>query len=250
MKAIALIRLSVIVGAVCITELLCRIGVISRFTMLPPSEMAVSLWSLIRTGTVTDDLTFTALNITAAVAIAVVAGFGIGTLLHGLPRLRAVVSPLLAGYYAVPIFVFYPLLIVLLGLNRLPLIAIGALAGVVAMIVNTLDGLDRIPSVFSKTAKSYRMGAVSTALLVKLPAAAPHLVTGIKLAITYSIIGTIAGEFILSVAGIGRHIAIAYNNLDNRTMYALLLLLLTSVTIVNVAIHEWDQRLRRKWGRS
>jgi NitT/TauT family transport system permease protein len=248
-KAIALVRFALIAAMIGIVELLCRTGIISRFTMLAPSEMAVALWGLLRQGTVTGDLAFTAFNIAAAVAIAVVAGFAIGTILHGLPRLRAVVSPLLAGYYAVPIFVFYPLLIVLLGLNRMPLIAIGALAGIVAMIVNTLDGLDRIPRVYTKTAISYRMGPFATALLVKLPAAAPHLVTGIKLAITYSIIGTIAGEFLLSVAGIGRHIAIAYNNLDNRTMYALLLLLLTSVTVVNVVIHEWDQRLRRKWGR-
>lgn len=250
MKPVALIRLAAIAAMIGIVELLCRTGVISRFTMLAPSEMALSLWTLLRAGTDTGDLAFTAFNIASAVAIAIVAGFALGTLLHGLPRLRAVVSPLLAGYYAVPVFVFYPLLIVLLGLNRLPLIAIGALSGVVAMVVNTLDGLDRIPPVFLKTAGSYRMNAWRTALLVKLPAAAPHLVTGAKLAITYSIIGSIAGEFILSVAGVGRQIAIAYNNLDNRTMYALLLLLLTTVTIVNVAIHEWDQRLRRKWGRS
>ncbi|HXP94405.1 MAG TPA: ABC transporter permease subunit [Candidatus Binatia bacterium] len=249
MKRIALIRLLVMAGAVALVEVLCRTGAISRFTMLPPSEMAVALWGLARSGTVTADLLFTVINITVAVAIAVAGGFAIGAFLHGVPRLRAVVSPLLAGYYAVPIFVFYPLLIVLLGLNRLPLIAIGALAGIVAMIVNTLDGLDRIPRVFVKTARSHRMNALSTALLVKLPAAAPHLVTGIKLAITYSLIGTIAGEFLLSVAGIGRHVAIAYNNLDNRTMYALLLLLLSSVTVVNVVVHEWDRRLRRRWGR-
>jgi NitT/TauT family transport system permease protein len=247
---IALIRVAVLAGAVGIVEALCRFGVISRFTMLPPSEMAVDLVKIMQAGTYTPDLLFTIGNIAAAVAIAVAGGFAIGLFLHAVPRLRAVVTPLLAGYYAIPTFIFYPMLIVLLGLNRAPLIAIGALSAVVGMIVNTLDGLDRIPPVYMKTARSHRMSALSTALLVQLPAAAPHLITGIKLSVTYGIIGTIAGEFLLSVAGIGRQIAIAYNNLDNRTMYALLLLLLASCTVVNVFIHEWDQRLRRRWGRT
>jgi NitT/TauT family transport system permease protein len=147
-------------------------------------------------------------------------------------------------------FVFYPLMIVLFGLGRWSLIAIGVMVGIIGMIVNTIDGLDRIPRVYTKTATMQRMGPLATTLLIVLPAAAPHLVTGIKLAVTYSITGVIAGEFILSVAGLGRHIALAYNDLDNTAMYGLLLLLLLATTIVNVSIHAWEQRMHRTWGRA
>ena len=70
-------------------------------------------------------------------------------LLHRLPRLRRALDPLLASYYAVPTFVFYPLFIVLFGLNRWPLVAIGFLFAVVAVCINTLDGLERVPRVFA-----------------------------------------------------------------------------------------------------
>lgn len=245
---IALARFALVAGAIGLLELLCRSGVISRLTMIPPSEMAVALAALLASGRYTSDILFTAGNVGFGVALAVGGGFLCGLALHGLPRLRSVVAPLLAAFYAVPTFVFYPLLIVLLGLGRAPLVAIAALSGIVGMIVNTLDGLDRIPPVYVKTARANRMGPVAAALLIRLPAATPHLVTGLKLAISYSIIGAIAGEFILAVAGVGRQIAFAYNNLDNRTMYALLLGLLAAVTIVNVAIHEWERRTRRRWG--
>jgi NitT/TauT family transport system permease protein len=92
------------------------------------------------------------------------------------------------------------------------------------------------------------MSPVARTFLVSLPAATPHLITGVKLAVTYATTGVIAGEFILSVAGLGRAIAVAYNDLDNRTMYALLLLLLMTVTVINVAIHEWERRVYRRWG--
>lgn len=250
MSRVALLRLVIIVGFVALVELLCRVGAIDRFTMIPPSEMAVSLWRLLGSGKVTADLAFTFGNMAAAILISILLGFVVGAIIHALPRLRRLVDPLLAAYYAVPTFIFYPLFIVVFGLNRMPLIAIGAIFGTVGMIVNTIDGIDRIPRVLMKTARAYRMNPIKAALLIKLPAATPHLFTGVKLAVTYSVIGVVAGEFILSVAGLGRAIAFAYNDLDNPTMYGLLLLLLTLVTIVNVVLHTVEQRLYRRWGRA
>ncbi len=250
MSKLGAVRLLVVLFFIGLVEALCRLGVIDRLTMIPPSEMTVALAGLVAKGDIWPDAGFTLFNILAAIVISVVLGFASGTVVHGLPRLRRVVTPLLAAYYAVPSFVFYPVLIVLFGLNRLPLIAIGATLGVVGMMVSTLDGLDRIPRALVKTGAVYRLGPLRQALLIKLPAAAPQLFTGVKLAVTYSIIGTIAGEFILSVAGIGRRLAIAYNDLDNRTMYGLLLLVLVTVIAMNALILDCERRLHRRWSRS
>ena len=82
--------------------------------------------------------------------LSLIVGSAAGLLLHKATRLRRALDPLLASYYAVPTFVFYPLFIVLFGLNRWPLIAIGFLFAVVAVIINTLDGLARIPRVLHR----------------------------------------------------------------------------------------------------
>jgi len=244
------IRIGVVIVLIGIVEILCRVGIIDPFTMIAPSAMVVALVRILATGHIGPDAAFTLTNTLAAIAVSVVLGFALGAVVHGLPRLRRVVTPLLAAYYAVPTFVFYPVLIVMFGLNRLPLIAIGAALGVVGMMVSTLDGLDRVPRVLLKTATAYRMTPLATALRIKLPAAAPQLFTGVKLAVTYSIIGTLAGEFILSVAGLGRRLAIAYNDLDNPTMYGLLLLVLTTVVILNAIVFQCERRVYRRWERS
>jgi NitT/TauT family transport system permease protein len=249
-NAVAWTRLAVIAGFVALIEALCRFGVIKPLTMIPPSAMAVSLVALLQKPDVLADLSFTLVNVVVTVLISIVGGFAIGVVLHRFVRARRVISPLLAASYAVPTFVFYPLMIVLFGLGRGSLIAIGVMLGIVGMIVNTIDGLDRIPRVYLKVAAMQRMGSLATTLRVVLPAATPHLVTGVKLAVTYSITGVIAGEFILSVAGLGRHIALAYNDLDNAAMYGLLLLLLLVTTTVNVTIHAWEGRMHRRWGRA
>jgi NitT/TauT family transport system permease protein len=124
----------------------------------------------------------------------------------------------------------------------------GAMFGIVAMIVNTMIGLDRVPRVIAKTATVMRLGPMRRLLLLRLPAAAPHLVTGIKLAVAYSVIGIVAGEFILATAGIGKRIAFGYQDFDNRTMYGMLLLLLILVMVVNGGLSHWEKRLHRRFG--
>jgi NitT/TauT family transport system permease protein len=84
--------------------------------------------------------------------------------------------------------------------------------------------------------------------LLKLPAAAPHLFTGVKLAVSYGFIAVIASEFILAPAGLGRDIADAYADFNNSRMYALILLLLIIATFVNMALHTWDRRWAARRG--
>ncbi len=168
--------------------------------------------------------------------------------LHAVPRLRRAVDPLLATYYAVPFFVFYPVLIAFFGLTPLPIIVIAFLFALVAMVINTLNGIDRIPRVLAKVARVHHMTPLQTALQLKLPAAAPHLFTGIKLAVAYAFIGVIASEFIMAASGLGYQISYAYNNFDNRSMYALMLFVLILVTAVNMAFYRWERRLMARRG--
>jgi len=248
MKRATWIRTLVIVGFVLLLEALCRWGAIGRMTMIPPSAMAEHLWKLLQEGRYNGDIVQTLRNVLAAFVLAVVGGFVLGSLLHAWPRARRAVDPFLATYYAIPFFAFYPLLVVIFGLNAAPVILIGFLFGVVAMILNTLNGLDRIPPVLVKTARIAGLGPLRTALLVKLPSAAPQLFTGIKLAIAYSFIGVIAAEFIMSTSGLGYSIAYAFNNFDNRTMYALMLFIIVLVTVVNAFFHVWERRIMARRG--
>ena len=125
---------------------------------------------------------------------------------------------------------------------------IGFMLGVVAVIVNTLNGLDRVPRVLRKTARIQRMGFLATALLVALPYAAPYVLTGAKLAVAYSLIGIIGAEFIMSRGGMGYEISFAYTNFDNATMYPLILLILAVSIAINAALSRWEKALLARRG--
>jgi NitT/TauT family transport system permease protein len=250
MNRVALVRVIVVAGFVLLIEALCRFGIINHLTLLPPSEMAVALVKLLASGQITAPMVQTFSNVAIAFALSVIFGLGAGVVIHALPRVRRACDPLLASYYSVPVFVFYPLFVSLLGLNRWPLIAIGFAFAVTAMVIATLNGLDRVPPVLLKVARVHRMSRSAEIVHIILPAAAPYLFTGVKLALAYSFIGILAGEFILSGGGLGFAIAYAYEAFDNRTMYALMLFVLIVVIIINAALYTWEQRILDRRGRA
>jgi NitT/TauT family transport system permease protein len=252
MSRIGWIRLAVVVIAVGALELACRTGLIDHRVIIPPSEMATALVRLLISGQANDQIARTFGIVIVAVAIAVVLGFAFGVAIHAVPRLRQALEPLFATYYAVPIFIFYPVMIAIFGLSAWPIVLMGVANAIVVMIIATLNGLDRVPRVLTKVGRVHRMGRLSTALRLKLPAAAPHLFTGVKLAVSYGFIAVIASEFILAPAGLGRVISDAYTDFNNPRMYALMLLLVIVATVVNMVLHVFDQRWaeRRGIGRS
>jgi len=248
MTRVGWIRLLVIVAAVVLLEAACRLGLIDHRTVIAPSEMAAALWRLLVSGQLNDMMARTFGIVVLAVLLAVVLGFALGLAIHALPRVRAALDPFFATYYAVPIFIFYPVMVAIFGLSVIPILLMGVASAIVAMIIATLNGLDRVPRVLGKVARVHRMGRAATALRIKLPAAAPHLFTGVKLATSYGFIAVIASEFILAPAGLGRLISDAYTDFNNPRMYALMLLLVVVATVVNMALHALDQRWAERRG--
>jgi NitT/TauT family transport system permease protein len=236
-------RLALVVLAVAALELCSRMGWIDPVSFIPPSRMVEGAWTLLRSGDYTGDILLTLGTTAMAVTLAVIGGFAGGVCLFKFPRLRRVLDPLLLSYYAVPIFIIYPILIVIFGLNRWPLVAIGFLFGVVAMAVNTLNGLERVPQVLLRTARALRMGLFDEIRLVTLPSSLPFVFTGIKLTVVYAFIAVVAGEFVLAGAGFGFRIAFAYNNFDNPVMYGLIVLLLAFVITLNALLSLTERRL-------
>jgi len=243
MKRTALLRILVIGGFIGLLEILCRIGVIDNFTMPPPSRIAYDLWKIIVTGKFNAAIAVTLSNAGFAFILAVSIGVAFGVFVHALPPLRHALDPFFATYYAIPVLAFYPLLIIIFGLGDIPKIMIAFMLGVVAVIVNTLNGLDRVPRVLLKTAKMARLNRISTAIKVTLPSATPYLLTGVKFAVAYSLIGIIGSEFVMSTNGVGFEIAFAYNNFDNSTMYPLILLVMIISISINMILGLWEKKL-------
>ncbi|MCP4561861.1 MAG: ABC transporter permease subunit [Bosea sp.] len=250
MKPATTVRLGLITAIVLALEILTRIGVIARFVAPPPSEMMVGLWRLLLSGRVHLAITQTLSKIAIACSLAIVVGILMGVAIQRFRGLADAMSPFFTAYYAVPVYAFYPMMIAIFGIGEAPQIVIGFMLAVVAVVVNTINALDRIPRVLRKTAAVYGMRPLEAARRIYLPHAGPYLATGVKLAVSYSFIGVIGAEFIMSRIGIGHEIVFAYNNFENEIMYPLILFVLLVAGAVNGLFYAWEKRLLSRRSRS
>lgn len=224
------------VAAVVALELACRGGWIKHITMVPPSIMARAAVDVLLDPGIRASIMVTLAEVLIAITLAIVMGMAIGLWLFAVPWLRRLADPVLGAWYAVPIFVFYPVMIVLFGIGEKPIIAIAVVFAIAAMILCTVVALERIPPALIKTARMFRLSLRQRVAFLLLPAALPHLVVGLRLVTAYALIATIAGEFILSSVGIGHEIAFSYDNFMTARMYGLILIVICSAVGLNMML--------------
>ena len=248
MSRVRLYQTGVIAGVLLLLEALCLAGIIDKITMPPPHRIAIDFVKLMLSGALIPEIVKSMANVMLAFVLAYVLGIVIGTVLHGYKTVRDTLDPLFATYYAIPIFAFYPLFIMIFGLGDGPQVLIGFMLGIVAVIVTMLNGLDRVPRVLRKTALIGRLSPFETAMKVTLPFCAPYLLTAAKLALAYAFIGVIGSEFILARSGMGYEISFAYTNFDNQTMYPLIVLILLLSILMNGLLSRWENVLLARRG--
>lgn len=225
-------RLLIIVAAAIALEIIPRVGVGTRLEIIPFSEMVRGVWAIAASGELWPHLGASLLSIGSAFLTATVLGVAVGYVLWRLPRVYAAVSPYLVSYYAIPIFAFYPILVVMFGANRIPIYLLAAGWAVVAVIVSTVEGLAHLRQSWEKVADSYHLTWWHRALSVHLPAAWPQIAMGMRLAATYSILGVIASEFILSGEGLGHMVNHDYNSFAYREMWGgIMVVFIVGVTL-------------------
>jgi len=239
------VRGLVVAAAVIALEAGARAPGLGPTLSVPPSMMRARLVGSLSRGELKPHLAQTAGEVFAGFAAGAAIGLPAGALLWRFPVAAATVEPVLLAYYAVPIFALYPILIVLLGAGLLPIVVIGALASVGAIVINTLVGLREVPQVYIKVARTLGLTKMQLVRYVVVPAIVPPLFIGIKLGFIYALINVIAAEFILATSGLGYEVSYHYNNFESAYMFAVILLVIALSVGVNAALGGVERRLAR-----
>ena len=134
---------------------------------------------------------------------AVVLGVFLAVVITSSAFLRNTLYPLLIVTQSVPKVAIAPILLVWLGVNVWPIITVAFLVAFFPMVVNTATGLSLIPPEMLEMSRILRASWWQVMVKVRFPMALPHFFSGVKIAITFSVIGAVIGEFVGSDAGLG-----------------------------------------------
>jgi len=184
------------------------------------------------------DVGITVVEFVAAFLIAGVVGVVLGFACSRTDLRYRVVEPLVAWGYMVPLVLFYPLFIVWFDIGMTSKIAYGALSGFFPIAFNSLRGFRAVDPRYLRVARAFGASPAQADRQVKLPAAMPMVMSGIRIGGALCMITVILAEMLASTQGLGYELARASQTLKVPSVYAHIIVLLVFVAIVQLLINR------------
>jgi len=186
-------------------------GSLSSFILPSPLEVARAGWQT--RGLLLSAVATTLLETGIGLAVAIVLGVGLAAAMDLFVLVRRAVYPILVASQTVQILAIAPLLIIWFGFGLLPKIIVVVLICFFPLAVNTADGLASTDPDLIALLRS--MGARRGQIwrIVRLPAALPSFFSGLRVAVTYSVVGATIAEWVGGSNGLGLYMLRSKNAL-------------------------------------
>lgn len=199
-----LIPAAFILTLLVIWEAVVRIFHIPLYVLPSPVQVVQTLAA--EAGTLWEHALITTMEAVVGIVIALVLAIILGVAMDRFPVVRQGLYPVLVVTQTVPMIVLAPILIIYMGFGAAPKILTVVLMCFFPVAVSFSDGLSQVDEEYVHLVRSYGTGKWGAYRLVKIPAAIPALLSGLKVAATYSISGAVVGEWIGSQRGLGYYL--------------------------------------------
>lgn len=134
-------------------------------------------------------------------------------------------SAFLVSFNAVPKVALAPLFVIWMGTASAPKVAIAVMIAIFPIVIDSVLGLRSVDPEQINLARSCRASALKILWKIRLPNALPSIFAGLKVGVSFSLIGAIVGEFVAGDTGLGSVILLAQGNFDTPRVFAALVLL-------------------------
>jgi NitT/TauT family transport system permease protein len=182
------------------------------------------------------NLGVTAGEFAVAVTLGGIAGAAAGLVL-GANRFCAAAYERWVHYLApVPKIIFFPALLLAFGAGPGSKIAMGAISCFFPVAISVASGVRGVRPVLLQVGRGFGASRWQMAKKIYLPAVREPLLNGLRLGFGIAAIGVLLAETKLSKAGVGFLVMDAWRRFDMPGMYALLILVVLLVAIVNAGV--------------
>jgi ABC-type nitrate/sulfonate/bicarbonate transport system permease component len=215
--------------------------------LLPPPELVwIQMKFLWNSGRLGAAAMITVVTIIKAYAIAVVAGILVGFLVTRSRNLVRIFEPVLAGVFAVPLTLFFPLFVVFFGIGPDSKVAYGATYAFFPIVLNTIAGFSSVDELYLRAVRSMGANSVQQFRHVYLPGALPVTLTGLRIAFVICIASVLGGETLAAAAGIGKSIALAAELMETARLYAWIAFVVIVSVMINLLVLAAESRTERE----
>ncbi len=224
-------------------------GLVPAFVLPAPSDVAMRVVTDLLDKAVLYDCLYTLTEILVGFAIAAVFGIALGAAIALVPLVDRVLSPYIVALQTIPKVAIAPVLIIWFGFGIESKIVIVALIAFFPILVNVVLGfrsIDQRQIVLMKVLNASHWQIFSK---IRIPNALPSIMAGMYIAMIFSVIGAVVGEFLGSPHGLGSQIMQRQASMDVVGVYSMLVILTAIGIALNFAVKLVSRSLVF-WGQS
>ena len=157
----------------------------------------------------------------AAALVAIPLGFVIGMS----PLMHRALNPFIQVLRPISPLAWMPLALFVIRDSEQSAIFVIFICSIWPMLINTAFGVANVRSDWVNVARTHELSQLQTAFQVILPAAAPTILTGMRISIGIAWLVIVAAEMLVGGTGIGYYVWNEWNNLDlNSVIFSILMI--------------------------
>jgi len=214
------------------------IAILAAFARDPGGLLASLLSTLI--------VTFAALIMAASVGAAMAVAMSVSRLA------QAAIQPWAVILQVTPIVAIAPLIIVWVGDPFASLVVCATIVAFFPVFANTAEGLASAPPELDDLFRLYGAGRWRTLVLLRLPAALPFFLAGLRISGGLALVGAVVAEFVAGsggfASGLAYRILEAGYRLEVARMFAALVLLSLAGIAINTGLGAFGRWVLRRRG--
>lgn len=210
--------------------------------LILPAPSAVIAAFLETPGIFLRHLGFTLAVTAAGFALAVVLGIILAVGIVYSPFLERTVYTLLVALNSIPKVALAPLFVIWMGTGTEPKIAIALMLALFPIVIDMVLGLRSVEPDMLHLARVSKASPLQVLFKIRFPCAMPSLFAGMKVAISFALVGAIVGEFVAGSMGLGFQILVAQGQFDTVRVFVSLVLLGIAGTILFFLVDYAERR--------
>jgi NitT/TauT family transport system permease protein len=235
----------ILVAILLVWEIWARLGGNTEL-IAPPSAIVRALFvDILSDGDIRFAIALTLFEVATAYALAVLGGLVLGLAIGASNISRRALFPIVLLLYAIPQVVLLPLFTLGFGIGPAAKIAFGFSHGIFPVLVNVVAGMQNINPLYLKAARA--MGARRADIFRNV--VFPHMVgsffTGLRLAMTMTLLGVILAELYVSTMGVGYFTKLFAETFDPAPLFALIGTLAAMAILLNALVRKAERRFTR-----
>jgi putative hydroxymethylpyrimidine transport system permease protein len=185
----------------------------------------------------------TAYEIGLGLAAGCIIGIAIALAMAAFPRFGRLATPVVVASQSLPVFAIAPVLVLWFGFGLASKVVMATTIIFFPVASSFYDGLTRTDEGLLDLAALYRATRLQRLLVIRVPAAMPSLVSGLRMAATVAPIGAIIGEWVGASSGLGLVMMQANARLQTDFMFAALAVLVALSLALRLGIDRLTRHL-------